>query len=63
MEHISWADRIGNEALHSVKEDKNIPHTIKKRKGNWIAHILRRKCLLKHRIEEKIEGRIEVAGR
>jgi hypothetical protein len=28
-----------------------------------IGHILLRKCLLKHVIEGKIEGRIEVTGR
>jgi hypothetical protein len=30
----------------------------KKKKANWIGHILRRNCLLKHVIEGKIEGRI-----
>jgi hypothetical protein len=33
------------------------------RKANWIGHILRRNCLLKHVIEEKLEGRIEMTGR
>jgi hypothetical protein len=32
-------------------------------KANWIVHILRRNCLLKHVIEGKIEGGIEVIGR
>jgi len=31
-------------------------------KANWIGHIFRRNCLLKHVIEGKIEGSIEVAG-
>ena len=30
-----------------------------RKKANWIGRILRRNCLLKHVIEEKIEGRIE----
>ena len=34
-----------------------------RRKGNWIGHILRRNCLLKHITEGKIEGGIEVTGR
>jgi ribosomal 50S subunit-associated protein YjgA (DUF615 family) len=38
-----------------VKEERNIVHTIKRRKANWIGHILRRNCLLKHVIEGKIE--------
>jgi hypothetical protein len=45
-------DRVRNEEiLHKVKEERNIVHTIK---GN---------CLLKHVIEGKLEGRIEMTGR
>jgi hypothetical protein len=51
------------EVLHRVKEERNIVHTIKRRKANWIGHILRRNCRLKHVNEEKLEGRIEVTGR
>jgi hypothetical protein len=51
------------EVLHRVKEERNIVHTIKRRKAHWIGHILRRNCLLKHVIEGKIEGRIEMTGR
>jgi hypothetical protein len=36
---------------------------MKRRKANWTGHILRRNCLLKHYIEEKIDGRIEMTGR
>jgi hypothetical protein len=39
-----------------------ILHTIKRRKANWIGHILRRNCLLKHVIEGKLEGSTEMAG-
>jgi hypothetical protein len=64
MENISWTDRVRNkEVLHRVKEERNILHTIKRRKANWIGHILRRNCLLKHMIEGKLEGRIEMTGR
>jgi hypothetical protein len=64
MEKISWTDRVRNEeVLHRVKEERNIVHTIKRRKANWIGHILRRNCLLKHVIEGKIVGRVEVRGR
>jgi hypothetical protein len=64
MEKISWTDRVRNgEVLHRVKEERNIVHTIKRRKANWIGHILRRNCLLKHVIEGKLEGRIEMTGR
>jgi hypothetical protein len=36
---------------------------IKRRKANWIGHILRRNCLLKHVIDGELEGRIEMTGR
>jgi hypothetical protein len=51
------------EVLLRVKEERSILNTIKRRKANWIGHILRRNCLLKHVIERKIEERIEVTGR
>jgi hypothetical protein len=53
---ISWTDHVRNEeVLHRVKEERNILHRIKTRKANWIGHILRRNCLLKHVIEGKLE--------
>jgi hypothetical protein len=42
------------EVLHRVKEERNIVHTVKERKDNWISHILRRNCLLKQGTEGKI---------
>jgi hypothetical protein len=36
---------------------------IRKRKANWIGHILRRNCLLKEVIEGKIKGEMEVTRR
>jgi hypothetical protein len=48
VQKISWTDRVRNEeVLHRVKEEKNIVHTINRRKANLIGHILRRNCLLK----------------
>jgi hypothetical protein len=64
MEKISWTDHVTNEnVLHRVKEQRNILHEIRKRKANWIGHILRRNCLLQRVIEGKIKGAIEVTGR
>jgi hypothetical protein len=51
------------EVLHRVKEERNIVHTIKRRKANWIGHILRRNCFLKHVIEGKLEVRTGRRGR
>jgi hypothetical protein len=49
--------------LLGVSEQRNIRHEIRKRKANWIGHILRRNCLLKQVIEGKIKGQIEVTRR
>jgi len=46
--------------LQRVKEERNILHTVTRRKGNWIGHILHRNCLLKHIIEGNIERKIEM---
>ena len=51
------------EVLLTVKEQRNILHEIRKRKANWMGHILRRNCLLQRVIEGKIKGGIEVTGR
>jgi hypothetical protein len=51
------------EVLLRVKEHRNILHEIRKRKANWIFHILRRNCLLQRIIEGKIKGGLEVRGR
>jgi len=59
MEKISWPDRVRNEGLHRVQEKRNILHKIKRRKANWIGHILRRNCLLKHFFEGKIQEGVE----
>ena len=63
MEKISWTDYVRNEeVLLRVKEQRNILHEIRKRKANWIGHILRRNCLLQRVIEGKIKEGIEVTG-
>ena len=43
-----------------VNEQRNILHEIRKRKANWIGHILRRNCLLKKVTEGNIKGEILV---
>ena len=45
MEKISWTNHVRNEdVLLRVNEQRNILHEIRKRKANWIGHILRRNC-------------------
>ena len=61
MEKISWNDHVRNEeVLLRVNEQRDILYEIRKRKANWIGHILRRNCLLKQVIEGKIKGEVEV---
>ena len=64
MEKIIWTDHARNEeVLLRVNEQRNILHEIRKRKANWIGHILRRNCLLLQVIEGKIKGQIKVTRR
>jgi hypothetical protein len=64
MEKISWTDHVRNEeVLLRVKEHRNILHEIRKRKANWIGHILCRNCLLQRVIKGEIQEGIEVTGR
>ena len=59
MEKISWTDHVRNEqVLLRINVQRNILHEIRKRKANWIGHILRRNCLLQQVIEGKIKGQI-----
>ena len=61
MEKVSWTDHVrSEEVLLRVNEQRNILHEIRKRKANWIGHVLRRNCLLKQVIEGKIKGEMEV---
>ena len=58
---ISWTDHARNEELLlRFKEHRNTLHEIRKRKANWIGHILRRNCLLQRVIKGKIQGGKEV---
>jgi hypothetical protein len=54
---------VRNEVLQKVRGVRDIIHTLKTRKANWICHILHRKCLLKHVIEGTIAGKVKVVGR
>ena len=60
---ISWTDHVRNEEeLHRVKEERNILHTVKRRKVNRIGHRSSRNCVLKSVHEGKI-GRVEMTER
>ena len=55
--------RVKYEVLHKFEGKRNIVYTVKRRKVNWIGHILRWNCLLKYVIEGKIKGEMEVTRR
>jgi hypothetical protein len=60
MEKIGWINDVRKEdVLVRVKEKRNILHKIRKRKANWIGHILHRNCLL----QRVTEGKIKVEDR
>jgi hypothetical protein len=63
--HRSYNDCLKekDKVLLTVSEQRNILHEIRKRKANWIGHILRTNCLLKEVIEGKIKGQKEVTRR
>ena len=64
MEKIIWTDHVRNEdVLLRVNEQRNILHEIRKRKANWMGHILRRNCLLKQVIDRKVKREMEVTRR
>ncbi|PNF41593.1 hypothetical protein B7P43_G11848, partial [Cryptotermes secundus] len=56
----TWILRAIDQKHLEISEQRNILHEIRKRKANWIGHILRSNFLLKDVIEGKIEGLIEV---
>jgi len=61
---LKGTDPVRNvQVLLVVNEQRNITHEIRKRKANWIGHILRRNCRLQRVIEGKIKEGIEVTGR
>jgi hypothetical protein len=51
-----WTDNVKIEVVRGDKERRNILPTIKRRKANWIGHILCRNCVVKHAVEGKIEA-------
>jgi hypothetical protein len=52
---ISYAILL-EEVLLRVKEQKTILHEIRKRKANWIGHVLRINCLLQRVMKERYKG-------
>ena len=54
---LNWTDRVENyKVLCRANEERNIRYTIKRKKANWIGHILHMNCFLRHVIEREMEG-------
>jgi len=43
------------ELLRRVKEERNILHTIKRTRFDWISYVLRKNCLLQHCRSDRTE--------
>jgi hypothetical protein len=57
MKGIIWTNHVKNEdILHRAEKERSVLRAIKRRKANWIGHILSRNCLLKHVMKGNIEG-------
>jgi hypothetical protein len=52
---IILTDRVKNEVLQKVKGERNIVHTIRRRKANWIGHEWNWKFLLNYLIEGNLK--------
>jgi hypothetical protein len=63
MGKIIWTIPVRNEVLHRIKEERNILNAIRRSKAKWICHISLRNCFVKHAIEGKRGGMIELTGR
>jgi hypothetical protein len=60
---INWTIHVKNKVLHILKDERNILHIVKRRKANWIFHILHRNCLLKHITEGKVKKKDRSDGK
>jgi hypothetical protein len=64
LDNDAVCHRLGeNKVLHRVVEERNIIQTEKRRKANWIGHILFTTCLIKQVTEGKIAGTLEITGK
>jgi len=63
VEKVSWTNRAKKEVLHRVKEERHIIGKMKRKSANWIGHIVRWNCLLRHVVEGKVGEKKEITGR
>jgi hypothetical protein len=64
IEEIGWTDRVRRKKYYTESRKREISHKqIKRKKANWIGHILLSNCLLKHFINGEIKERTEVTGK
>lgn len=58
INNVSWQDHIKNtEILRRIKERKII-NVMTKRRGTWIGHCMRKRCLLVDELEGLVNGKI-----
>jgi len=55
---IIWTNNVENKGvLHTVMQERNILHSVTKRKAKWFRHNSHRNRLLNHIIEGETEGK------
>ena len=58
MLKVRWIDRKTNDwVLQETREKRGLVQSIRKRKHQWIGHVLRHDGLLKVAIEGKLDGK------
>ena len=58
IEKVSWMERKTNDEVLKMAEEKRLLiDTIRKRKKNWMGHILRRDSLINVALEGRMEGK------
>jgi len=62
MKGTHWTDRVKNEVLTKVEDERNNLPTTEQRKASWFSYILCRNCLPKH-VFEGNKWRTEVTQR
>jgi len=64
MEKIRCKNQVRNEEwLQRFEEERIVLHTVKRRKDNWIGHILFRNFCLKQFVEGDVVERSNLTGR
>lgn len=57
LDNVCWKNKVSNEVLKKIKDERNILNTIVNMKRNHLGHCMRRGCLLVDAVEELVNGK------